>query len=97
MMKKINENGSVEWVIREDCDFAAFYRIAEQLRNEFEVSWRERVDDFDTVYWPFDYKGGHYVLHYNVYMGASIYPENTTRATEKEKAFLDDFNIEWCA
>ncbi|WBA44202.1 hypothetical protein [Hymenobacter canadensis] len=95
-MKKINENGSVEWVIREDCDFAAFYRIAEQLHNEFKVFFLERVGDLDTLYWPFFYKGGEYVLHYNVYMGASIYPQNTIRATEREKAFLSDFDINWC-
>ena len=95
-MKKITATGSVEWIIREDCDFAAFYRIAEQLRNEFEICFLERVDDFDTVYWRFVYKGGHYVLHYNVYEGARIYPHHTTRATEREKEHLADFAIQWC-
>ena len=59
-MKKINEDGSVEWVIREDCEFAAFYRIAEQLHKEFNIPFLERVSDLDTIYWPFVYKGGEY-------------------------------------
>jgi hypothetical protein len=94
-MEEINENGYPELVIQEDCDFNSFYQIAEQLRTELEISFLERLDDFDTVYWPFVYRCGYYVLHYNVYTGVSIYPQNTTRATESEKAFLTDFDIRW--
>jgi hypothetical protein len=36
------------------------------------VKFTQKQDEFDTLDWPFNYKGHALTLHYNIYNGVSI-------------------------
>jgi hypothetical protein len=77
------EKGWTEAIIDDDCEFGKFYKVADILSNDFNVVFSKKVDDFDTLYWEFSYQGSDLVLHYNVYLGISIFPKAFKLATKE--------------
>lgn len=78
------DKGWTEAIIDEDCEFEKFYAVADVLSNQFNLTFSEKLNGIDTLYWDFEYKGNTLVLHYNIYMGISIFPRAFKSATEKE-------------
>lgn len=72
-MKIDTSKGWTEVIIDDDCAFDKFYAVADILETRFEVSFINKLDP-DTLYWDFDYEGLQLTLHYNVYLGVSIFP-----------------------
>ena len=66
--------GWTEAIIDDDCEFSKFYTVADLLSSEFNLTFSNKLNDFDTLFWDFEYKGNDLVLHYNVYLGISIFP-----------------------
>ncbi len=67
-MKKINlsENGTVIIAtIWEDCDWDKFDLLADELTTKLNVKFTEKVNDFDSKYWHFDFYNTDFVLHYH--------------------------------
>ena len=69
-----------------DVEFEEFYRVADILQKELNVVFYSTVDDFDSLYWHFKFEGGDLTLHYNTFLGISIYPslaKNFSQGDEK--------------
>lgn len=78
------EKGWTEAIIDGDCGFSKFYDVADLLLSEFNLTFSNMLNDFDTLYWDFKYNGNDLVLHYNIYLGVSIFPRAFKSATQKE-------------
>lgn len=78
------DKGWTEAIIDDDCEFEKFYSVADVLSNYFNLTFSNKLNDFDTLYWDFEYKGTELVLHYNIYLGVSIFPKAFKSATEAD-------------
>jgi len=76
-----NNNGFKEIVITDDCEWSEFYDVAEKIEHFLSIQYFEQVHDFDSAYWLFSYEGTELILHYNVYLGISIYPSGGREST----------------
>ncbi|MGB4776151.1 MAG: DUF3630 family protein [Daejeonella sp.] len=70
------DQGWTEVVIHEDCDIEVFYEIASILEKEFKILFIKKLNGLDCSYWDFNYEGQQLTLHYNIYMGVSIFPQS---------------------
>ena len=78
------DKGWTEAIIDDDCEFEKFYTVADVLSNNFNLTFSNKLNEFDTLYWDFEYKGSELVLHYNIYLGISIFPKAFKSATETD-------------
>ena len=78
-------NGGTEAVIDDNCGISKFYKIANTLADDLQVKFLNQVDDAETLDWDFQYRGQFLTLHYNIFNGVSIYPQ-------QEKSHLKDSN-----
>ncbi len=69
-----NEYGNMEAVIDENCGFNTFYDVAGLLSEKLHVNFINKIDDFDSSYWDFHFRGQKLTLHYNTRSGVSIQP-----------------------
>ncbi|MDX1937694.1 MAG: DUF3630 family protein [Flavihumibacter sp.] len=76
--------GCTEAVIDDDCGQKRFYEVADILCDELNIKFVNKLDDFDSLVWEFNYKGHTLTLHYNIYTGISIYPRKFREAARKE-------------
>ena len=82
------DNGFTEAVLNDNCEFDEFYKIANVLQVAFDVKFDRKLHDFDTLYWDFEYEKHHLTLHYNVFLGVSIYPKHCKKATEEDNKMV---------
>lgn len=82
------EKGWTEAFIEEDCGFDRFYHSAAILEKKFDAQFTFKLDDFDSLYWGFNYKGSDLVLHYSIFFGVSIFPKAFTHASS-----VDNVNV----
>jgi hypothetical protein len=83
-LKIETEKGWTEAIIDDNCESNKFYKVADLLSSEFNLAFSNKLNDFDRLYWDFEYKGNNLVLHYNIYLGISIFPRAFKSATQKE-------------
>ncbi|MBN8703794.1 MAG: hypothetical protein J0M08_12070 [Bacteroidetes bacterium] len=69
-------------------EFEEFYKLADTICDKLKSSFVNKVDDFDSLYWEFLYSGVRFILHYNTYLGISIYPHKSQQVTGKEEDIL---------
>ncbi|TDH23343.1 hypothetical protein EXU57_17890 [Segetibacter sp. 3557_3] len=82
-------SGVVEAVIDDNCGMKKFYSIANLLSTELRVKFTAKSDEFHSTDWTFLYKGHPLKLHYNIYNGVSISPDNSrANAVVKELATI---------
>ena len=79
-----NDYGCTEAVIAENCGFDKFYKVADLLVERMKISFTNKIDDSDTSYWDFLFRGHKLTLHYNIYDGVSIFPRNWKDAMKKD-------------
>jgi len=76
--------GCTEAVIDDDGSLKRFYLIADILRNDLQVLFTRKEDDFDALHWQFSFGHHQLTLHYSIYSGISIFPTKTKDARKKE-------------
>jgi hypothetical protein len=76
--------GCTEAVIDDDCSQKRFYEVADILSDNREITFQNKIDDFDSLVWDFVYKQHTLTLHYNIYTGISIYPRQFNNAPKKD-------------
>lgn len=76
--------GCTEAVIDDDCGLKRFYEVADILSEDLEIKFINKLDDFDSLVWDFNFKGHTLTLHYNIYTGISIYPRKFRDAPRKD-------------
>jgi len=80
-LKITTNNGYTEAIIDDDCGFNKFYLIANILQKKPKLFFTKKASDTDTAYWDFIYNGSELTLHYNIYLGVSIFPKASRNAT----------------
>ena len=80
----ITDKGWTEAVIDDNCDYEKFYQATELLKKDLQIEFFLKLNDFDSFYWDFKYKGSELTLHYNIYMGISVLPKAFTLASEDD-------------
>ena len=86
--------GCTEAIIDDDGGLKRFYQVAEILSKDFNVDFRSKEDDFDSIDWDFIFHGNNLTLHYNIYTGVSLYPTHTKNARKNEnKAVVELANV----
>jgi len=78
------QKGWTEVIIDNDCEFDKFYKIAEVLQTNFNLTFTNKLNDFDTLYWDFDYKHSSLVLFYNIYEGTTVFPKAFKDSTQTD-------------
>ncbi len=78
--------GYTEAVIDEDGSLKRFYLIADILKNNFEIAFTNKEDNFDAISWDFLFGPHRLTLYYSIYNGVSVYPSRTGDARKKENA-----------
>ncbi len=73
--------GWTEAIIDNDCEFCKFEKVASILKTKLNVVFNDSLNDFDTYYWDFVYNDSNLCLHYNIYLGVSIFPKLFKDAT----------------
>ncbi len=87
------QSGATEAVIDDNCGISKFYAIADALADDLQVQFMNQVDDADTLDWDFKYKDQFLTLHYNIFNGVSIYPQQTESKKSKNKLVMEVANF----
>lgn len=82
-------SGGTEAVIDDNCGISKFYLIADTLADELNVTFLNQVDDAETLDWDFKYKSQLLTLHYNIFNGVSIFPQNPKNKEKGNNAVLE--------
>jgi hypothetical protein len=78
--------GGTEAVIDDNCGISKFYSIAGSLADGLKVKFLNQVDDAETLDWDFKYKNNLLTLHYSIFNGVSILPQNINHVDRVNKA-----------
>ena len=60
--------------VSEPADMSLFEKIASVIESEIEGQWIEKLTSPDQCYWDFETEGEKLTLHYEHYLGISIFP-----------------------
>lgn len=82
-------SGGTEAVIDDNCGISKFYAIANTLAEQLNVTFLNQVDDADTLDWDFKYKNQFLTLHYNIFNGVSIYPQQAKSKKGENKIVME--------
>lgn len=81
--------GLTEAVIDDNCGISKFYAIANTLAEKLKVKFLNQVDDSETLDWDFKYKEQFLTLHYNIFNGVSIFPQQIKSAKKDNTAVME--------
>ena len=87
------QSGATEAVIDDNCGISKFYAIANTLAEHLQVQFMNQVDDADTLDWDFKYKDQFLTLHYNIFNGVSIYPQQQNSKKKEHKLVMEVANF----
>ena len=78
------DKGWAEAILDSNCEYAKFYSAADIMQKDLGIKFINQLNDFDSLYWDFDFQGSLLTLHYNIYVGVVIFPRAFKSATEKD-------------
>ena len=81
--------GGTEAVIDDNCGVSKFYAIANTLTQQLHVEFLNQVDDADSLDWDFKYKEQFLTLHYNIFNGVSIFPQQVKPVHKSNHAVME--------
>ncbi|MEI8060009.1 MAG: hypothetical protein WCG67_07625 [Ferruginibacter sp.] len=84
--------GATEAVIDDNCGISKFYAIASTLTDELQVKFINQNDDAETLDWDFKYKDNFLTLHYSIFNGVSILPQQAKSIKKDNKAVMEVAN-----
>lgn len=76
--------GCTEAVLDDDGNLQRFYQIADILREDLQVHFTRKEDDFDAINWDFSFGKHLLTLCYSIYNGVSLLPTKMAEARERE-------------
>jgi hypothetical protein len=83
------KSGGTQAVIDDNCGISKFYAIAHTLSEELHVIFLNQVDDSETLDWDFKFKGQLLTLHYNIFEGVSIFPQQLNAVKNDNAAVME--------
>jgi hypothetical protein len=89
-------NGSTEAVIDDNCGISKFYAIASTLADDLQVKFINQVDDAESLDWDFEYKEHYLTLHYSIFGGVSIFPQQLNSTKKIHGAVMEVANFLQC-
>jgi hypothetical protein len=89
MEVKMRLNNVTELVINDSCGYDYFYSFADKLSKTLSIKYTNKLDDYDSLFWDFKYDSTKLVLHYNIYLGVSIYHSKGNQASQEENETLN--------
>jgi hypothetical protein len=72
---KFNEYDINEIIVCSDCSYDDFVAVAALVSNSLGINYLEKIGDYESQYWNFEFEGISITIHYNLYLGISIFPE----------------------
>ncbi|MBS1928480.1 MAG: hypothetical protein IT254_12045 [Chitinophagaceae bacterium] len=81
--------GETETIIDDNCGISKFYAIANTLAERLHVKFLNQIDDADSLEWDFKYKDHFITLHYNIFNGVSIYPQQVKKGKQSSKVIME--------
>lgn len=91
-MKIDNSKGWSEAIMYENCSIDKFHKIASILHTNMDISFKNKIGDKESNYWDFNYKDKELTLHYNIYLGVSIFPKAMQNATNSDNQIVLDLS-----
>ncbi len=86
--------GCTEAVLDDDGNLQRFYQIADILREDLQVRFTRKEDEFDAINWNFSFGKHLLTLCYSIYNGISLLPTKMAEAKEREnKAVIELANV----
>ena len=79
------KSGATEAVIDDNCGISKFYAIAHLLSEDLQVIFLNQIDDTETLDWDFKYKKQFLTLHYNIFEGVRIFPQEVKSNVHKNE------------
>jgi hypothetical protein len=86
-------NGSTEAVIDDNCGISKFYAIASTLAEDLQVKFLNQVDDAESLDWDFQYKDSYLTLHYSIFNGVSILPQQAKSVKKEHSVVMEVANF----
>ena len=82
--------GCTEAVIDDDGSLKRFYQIADILKEDLQVIFTNKEEDFDAISWDFTLGHHHLTIQYSIYNGISVFPTKIRDASKREnKAVIE--------
>lgn len=85
--------GWTEIIIEKNCSIDQFHKIAGILYFNLNISYSNKIQDTDSTYWDFIYKNVELTLHYNNYIGISVFLKRMKNATSLENQIVIELSI----
>jgi hypothetical protein len=82
-------HGATEAVIDDNCGISKFYAIASTLADDMQVKFLNQVDDAESLDWDFQYKDNFLTLHYSIFNGVSILPQQLKSKKKDNNAVME--------
>lgn len=76
--------GCTEAVLDDDGGLNRFYLIADILKEDLQVNFTKKEDDFDAINWDFSFGKHLLTLCYSIYNGISLFPTLLNRSKERD-------------
>jgi argininosuccinate synthase len=86
-------NGCSEAVIDDNCGISKFYAIANTLAKDLKINFLNQIDDAETQDWDFQYRGQFLTLHYNIFNGVSIYPQQKKNLSKNNNIVMESGEV----
>ena len=77
-------NGWTEVTLLKNCEMQQVTQVAAIMTEKLNIHFTTKMNDMDSLYWDFNYEGAELCLHYNIYVGISIFPLRFKKAQEWE-------------
>jgi hypothetical protein len=76
--------GWIEVEIDNNCDYQKFEEAANVLKKEFGAKFIEKLNHLDNAYWDFMYNDCELTLHFNHFLGISLFPKTFGESTAND-------------
>lgn len=87
-MKIENSRGYTEAILDENCSIDNFHKTADVIHTILDISFTNKMSDLESTYWDFIYEGREFTLHYNIFLGISIYPKLLENAIDADNRIV---------
>jgi len=84
------DKGWSEVVLDYSCGYDKFYKTALLMEAAFQIKFTQKADGLDALYWDFEYHGSRLTLHYNIYLGVSLFPARLKDAEAADNDWTEE-------
>lgn len=86
-----------EIVLADKCSWDEFFALADNLAVLLPCRYSLKLNDVDSAYYDFRYKGRKLTLHYHNILGVTAFARNPNHCSPEDKAALEEIEKLWKA